>query len=544
MRFFKRIAAPLAMILSITPTFAQSHGPNFEDEAFLEERVHVFSEDFKEIIRELDPNGFKYSVKSLEVNTKYSEHGTAFFMNKLVYVSSKKIGAFFAKKDEKTNEAFEDLYCAEIDFHGEAQRTQAFSRILNDIETHEGDATFNKDQTVIYFTKSDTEDDHNLKLYRAELKNYKWINIELLPFNAAGYTIENPFLTRDEKTLYFSSNIPGTRGGFDIFKVNINNDGSYSEPINLGKNINTNKNEYHPYLLPDNSALYFSSDGHYNMGGLDIFESKITGSTYNFPVNMGSSINSVADDFAFMMDLTNTGFFTSNREGGKGGNDIYHFKREKIEQKMVATVVEKESQLALPNAEVIVKDAYDRVMYTLTTNEAGQIELPITPYNIYSFETTKDGYEDETTFFESDRGEVYTFDEKIELIQKEAEIVKNGDKLMIDIEKIYFDFDKWNLRAESKLALNKVVQKLEEYPLMNIEINAHTDDRGSNAYNQSLSERRAASTMKYLLSKGVSKDRIVSHGFGESQPIESCSKGCSEDQHQLNRRVEFIILNM
>ncbi len=544
MRFLKLIAVPLAMAFSITPTLAQFNGPNFGEEAYLDEYATTHPEEFKEVIRELDPNGFKYNVRSLEVNTKYSEHGTAFFMNKLVYVSSKKIGALFAKKDVKTNEGFEDLYCAEIDFHGEAQRSQVFSRILNTIEEHEGDATFNKDQTVIYFTRSDEEEDHNLKIYRAELKDYKWSDIETLPFNMDGYSIENPFLARNEKTLYFSSNRPGTIGGYDIFKVNINDDGSYSKPINLGKNINTTKDELYPYLLPDDSALYFSSNGHYSMGALDIFESKIADGKYNFPVNMGSSINSVANDFAFMMDLTNTGFFTSDREGGKGGNDIYHFKRKKIEQKMEAQVVEKQSQLPLPNAEVVVKDAYERVLHTLTCDENGMIAIPITPYNIYTLETFKDGYEDETTFFESDRGEQYTFNEKIELTQTEAEIVKKDDKLMIDIEKIYFDFDKWNLRAESELALNKVVKVLQEYPLMNIEVNAHTDDRGSDNYNQALSDKRAASTMKYLLSKGISKDRIISHGFGESQPLQSCSKGCSENQHQLNRRVEFVILNM
>ncbi len=541
--------ALLLAIFSVSPNLS-AQGPAQNDDldvALNETSAFIINNSFseKDVIRELDPNGFKYNVRNLDINTKYSEHSTSFFNDRLIFVSSKKIGAMFVKKDKKTNEGYQDLYCAEIDFNGDAKKTASFSRILNTLDNHEGDAAFNNNQSVVYFSRSVMDGtEERLKIFRAELKEYKWVNIEMLPVNVEGFAFENPALSTDAKTLYFASNMPGTFGGYDIFSVSINDDGTYGKPKNLGKNINTIKDENFPYMLEGDTALYFSSNGHYAMGGLDIFESKITDGAFNFPVNMGSSINSVADDFAFMMDQNNTGFFTSNRDGGEGGNDIYHFTRRRVEQKLALTVVEKESQIFLPNAEIEVLDAYGRLVDKINVGEDAMATLDITPYNTYTLKVTKDGYEDLEAYFESDRGDQFTFETRLELSQAAPEIVEKDDKLMIVIENIYFDFDKWNIKEESTLSLNKIVSVMEENPEMNIEINAHTDARGSDRYNMVLSEKRAASALKYLKSKGIDSSRLISHGFGETQPIEKCGTKCSEDQHQTNRRVEFVILDM
>ncbi|MFD0863663.1 OmpA family protein [Sungkyunkwania multivorans] len=544
--FLLNVALPLAIIVTSLPTlFAQGPVQEFTAEATLSPFGVYAPSASAEIIRELDPNGFKYNVKNLEVNTKYGEHSTSFFRKKLIYASSKKIGAFYAKKDKRTGEGFEDLYCAEIDFYGEALKSQNFSRVLNTRQEHEADATFNRDQSIIFFSRSDEADDYKQKIYRAELVNYQWTNFEKMEFNLDGFTYENPALSLDENTLYFASNMPGTLGGYDIFKVVMQEDGTFSKPINLGKNINTTKDEKYPYIAEDNGALYFSSDGHYNMGGMDIFESKITNDgTYNFPVNMGSSINSVSDDIAFMMDLTATGFFTSDRDGGKGGDDIYHFVRERVTQRLTLRAVEFNTDMPLPNAKVLVKDAYGRVVREALTDKNGYIDLGIIPYNSYTIEASKDGYKDLKTYFESDRGDRHTFEEALQMEQKDAEIVSLADKTIIEVEQIYFDFDKANIKDESTLTLNKIANILNQYPLMNIQIDAHTDARGTDAYNQTLSEKRAKATLDYLISKGIDQNRIIAVGHGESRPVHTCKKGCNETMHKENRRVEFVVLNM
>lgn len=496
-------------------------------------------------IKALDPNGFMYDFKNLNINTKYSEYATAFFRDKIIVASSKKIGAFFGKVDKNTNEGFHDLYCGDHNLKGDIKNLLNFSRSLNTKDNHEGSIAFTTEQNVIYFTRSIEENgQHNLKIFKAELVDYQWTNVEKLPFNVEGYAIENPVLSPDDTHLYFSSNIPGTVGGYDLFSVAILEDGTYGKPVNLGQNINTHKDEKFPYIMGDSSALYFSSNGHYNLGGLDVFESKIVNGTFAFPVNMGSSLNSPEDDFGFMMDQTNSGFFTSNRQGGKGGNDIYYFHREKISQTLYGTAVDKNTKMVLPNTEITLSDAYGRVVETVTTDEKGVFTTSIAPYNSYSITASKEGFENSNEEFESFRGEdKYKHEITIEMKQTKAEIVKVDDKVMIQIENIYFDYNKWNIKDESTLSLNKVVDVLQQHPEMNIEINAHTDTRGSDKYNYSLSEKRAASARAYLISKGISSDRMISNGYGETKPIENCNADCTENQHETNRRIEFVILN-
>jgi outer membrane protein OmpA-like peptidoglycan-associated protein len=294
--------------------------------------------------------------------------------------------------------------------------------------------------------------------------------------------------------------------------------------------------------MTDNSALYFSSNGHYNLGGLDVFESKIIDGKFSFPVNMGSSLNSPEDDFGFLMDQTNSGFFTSNRAGGKGGNDIYYFKREKTTQTLQGLIVDYKTNMILPNATVTVVDAYGRVVDKITSDDKGVFTTTIIPYNSYTIHASKDGFVDQEEDFESFRGDNYKHNVTIKLPQAKAEIVQEAEKLVIKIENIYFDYNKWVLKDESTLALNKIVDVLNENPEMKIEINAHTDNRGSASYNAKLSNKRATAARAYLLAKGVAASRVISNGYGESQPLEDCGATCSEAQHETNRRIEFIIV--
>ncbi|WP_420571840.1 OmpA family protein [Kordia sp.] len=534
----------LILLAFFTVTFANAQGPEAEAIETSETYSNVTAKDFENrAIKALDPNGFMYEFKNLNINTPYSEHATAFFRDKIIVSSAKKIGAFFTKKDKNTNEGFHNLYCGDLNQKGDIRNLVNFSRAINTRENHEGSVALSNEQNVVFFTRSVEENgQHNLKIFRAEMPEYEWTNFEMLPFNQVGYSIENPVLSPDNKTIYFSSNIPGSLGGYDLFSVKINEDGTYSEPKNLGNEINTHKDERFPYVMGDNSALYFSSNGHYNLGGLDVFESKIIDGKFNFPVNMGSSLNSTEDDFGFLMDQSNSGFFTSNRAGGKGGNDIYYFKREKTTQVLQGTIVDYKTNMILPNATVTVVDTYGRVVDKITTDEKGVFTTTVIPYNSYTLHASKDGFIETEEDFESFRGDDFKHKMTIKLPQAKAEIVQEEEKLVIKIENIYFDYNKWVIKDESTLSLNKIIDVLTENPEMKIEINAHTDTRGRASYNYSLSNKRAASAKAYLIANGVDASRLVSNGYGETQPKENCGSKCSEAQHETNRRIEFIIV--
>lgn len=534
----------LLLLAAFTVTFANAQGP--EAEATEDSNIYTETTTKKfenKAIKALDPNGFMYDFKNLNINTPYSEHATAFFRDKVIVSSAKKIGAFFTKKDKRTNEGFHNLYCGDLNGKGDIRNLVNFSRAINTRENHEGSVALSNSQDVVFFTRSIEENgQHNLKIFRAEMVDYEWTNFEMLPFNLEGYAIENPVLSPDDKTIYFSANIPGSKGGYDLFSVKINEDGTYEAPKNLGSDINTHKDERFPYIMGDNSALYFSSNGHYNLGGLDIFESKIIDGKFNFPINMGSSLNSPEDDFGFLMDQSNSGFFTSNRAGGKGGNDIYYFKREKTLQLLQGTIVDYKTNMVLPNATVTVIDAYGRVVDKIKTDDKGIFTTNVIPYNSYTLHASKDGFIETDEDFESFRGDDFTHELTIKLPQAKAEIVEVEEKLMIKIENIYFDYGKWTLKDESTLSLNKVIDVLNDNPNMIIEINAHTDSRGRASYNYSLSNKRAASAKAYLIANGINANRVVSKGYGETQPIEKCGANCSETQHETNRRIEFVIV--
>lgn len=537
-------ATVLTSLALFTVTFATAQGPEAEAIETSDTYSNVAAKSMENrAIKALDPNGYMYEFKNLNINTKYSEHATAFFRDKIIVSSAKKIGAFFSKKDKATNEGFHNLYCGDLNQKGDIKNLVNFSRAINTRESHEGSVALNDAQNVVFFTRSVEENgQHNLKIFRAEMPEYEWTNFEMLPFNVEGYAIENPVLAPDNKTIYFSSNMPGSKGGYDIFSVTINEDGTYDAPKNLGSEINTHKDEKYPYIMGDNSALYFSSDGHYNLGGLDVFESKIIDGKFNFPVNMGSSLNSTEDDFGFMMDQTNSGFFTSNRSGGKGGNDIYYFKRVKTTQTLQGLIVDYKTNMILPNATVTVVDSYGRIVDKITTDEKGIFTTTVIPYNSYTLNASKDGFLDTEEEFESFRGDDYKHKMTIKLPQAKAEIVQEEEKLVIKIENIYFDYNKWVLKDESTLSLNKIVEVLNENPGMTIEINAHTDNRGRASYNTNLSNKRATAARAYLLAKGVDASRVISNGYGESQPLEDCGSSCTEAQHETNRRIEFIVL--
>jgi hypothetical protein len=299
----KKFTPTLLILLAVfTVTFANAQGPEvlaIETSEILTETTIEDKEVENRAIKALDPNGFMYEFKNLNINTPYAEYATAFFRDKVIVSSSKRIGGFSSK-----SEGFYNLYCGDLNKKGVIKNLVNFSRAINTRKHHEGSVALSNAQNIAFFTRSVEENgQHNLKIFKAEMIDYAWLNFEMLPFNQEGYAIENPVLSPDNKIIYFSANIPGSKGGYDLFSVTINENGTYTAPKNLGSEINTHKDEKFPYIMADNSALYFSSNGHYNLGGLDIFESKIIDGKLNFPVNMGSSLNSPEDEFGFLIEL-------------------------------------------------------------------------------------------------------------------------------------------------------------------------------------------------------------------------------------------------
>jgi outer membrane protein OmpA-like peptidoglycan-associated protein len=388
-----------------------------------------------------------------------------------------------------------------------------------------------------------------IAIYKAELINGKWDNVSMLPFSSDYYSVQHPFLTKDGKKLYFASDMPGSNGGsFDIYVVDINNDGTYSPPRNLGDVVNTNKKEQFPFLTED-GTLYFASDGHQGNGNLDIFMSlKLNDTEYDKPLNLGSTINSEMDDFNFILDeKKEKGYLASNRTGD---DNLYTFNRE--DNKLQYIIVEgelrdKKSAQLLAGGTVKLFDETGNFIKEVVVGKDGTFTFNANPSRKYKLMAFSDMYiPDEVTFDTSKRGKVY-IDLQLKLVSHyDAEEIinkKDDGTVLIELENIYFDFDKWNIKTQAESVLQVLIGILKKYPYMEIEIGSHTDSRASADYNLSLSNKRAAATLEYLVKNGIDRKRLKSIGYGETKLFIDCPKNeCTEQEHAKNRRATFIIL--
>ena len=491
----------------------------------------------------IDANGFEFELLDAGVNSKYSEIGSGFFRNKLIMVSSKKLGGL-AKIDPNTNEAYKDLFCLDIGKNGSLSLPLLFSRILNTNDS-EDQLTFSPDQKTVYYTRSSKKNSLEYKLYKAVLEedsHGNWINEELLSINKTNVSIENPFMSPKGDKLYFSSNMPESIGGYDIYVSNINTDGTLSSPENLGSTINTLSDEKYPSLSMDSKYLYFSSKGHDNIGGFDLFTSKILSNGYRTPRNMGNTINTRYDEVAYFLAAKNKGYVSSNRPNGKGGFDIYTATNEEVIQTIKGKILDLETKIKLPNTLVVLKDDEGNEISRQLTKENAIYSFHVIPFESYSITTQKDGFKDGDFKFTTTTSYNTSYNKDLELLTTKPVITKVEDELRIVLENIYFDFNKWRVKEESFISLNKVIKVLKEHPEMTLAINAHTDNKGRDSYNLDLSKRRAASAVAYLISNGISKNRLQSKGYGETKPIIDCKNNCTDENLQTNRRVEFVIL--
>ena len=510
-----------------------------------------------EYLEDIRANIGSYTIENAGINSKYSDYGSAIVDDKLIFTSARDTGGIGQRKHAWTGEHFTNLYAATVNGELIPNHPKRYDANINS-KFHEATPVFTKDGNTMYFTRNNYLDgkkgkDVNkvtlLKIYKATLVNKRWTNVTELPFNSDNFSSAHPALSPDEQTLYFASDRPGTIGQSDLYKVAINSNGTYGKPVNLGSEINTEGRETFPFVTKDNQ-LYFASDGHPGLGGLDVFTTKINSDgTFDEVENEGAEVNSPKDDFGYYRDNeTNKGFFSSNRDGGLGSDDIYRFiSRDKCKQVLNGTITDKASGAVLAGVQMVLLNKKYKVVGETTTDASGNYSFKVDCRKTYSVRATKEEYTSkEVTIKIPEITGQTTVD-----LQLEGSICKVtvGDDLgkCFGIKMIYFDLDKSNIRKEAALDLAKILDVLQQNPTMKIDIRSHTDCRQTAKYNLALSERRAQSTIAWLVSKGIDTSRLTGKGYGESQLINDCGceptnqSNCTEEQHQMNRRSEFIV---
>lgn len=550
----------------------------FNQKANAEKRADLIRSD-KNYLEDIKENSGRFQIADAGVNSRYSDYGSVVYNNKIVFTSARDTGGVVKANFQWTNRSFSRLYTADLLPDGSVGKPELLVKRKKD-NFNESSPIFTKDGRTMYFTRNNFTDGKRrtndksvtlLKLYKAELIDNIWQNVKELPFNSDQYSTAHPALSVDEKTLYFASDMPGTLGQSDIYKVAINPDGTFGAPENLGPTINTEGRETFPFISGENE-LYFASDGRPGLGGLDIFASRIKANgSYDDVLNVGEPVNSKQDDFAFSIDSkSRSGYFSSNRENGLGLDDIYRFtetRRLICEQNLSGTVTDAESNEILANtALTLFNEKFDPVG-TITTDEKGNYVFPdLRCGKKYTIRTAKNDYnaKEVAVTISKEKGEtiqLITLNKvfkplaaKTVAIKKVAiSPVKLGSmRVGVDIAKLlnlpmnFFDLGKATIKKTSEPQLMKVVNLLNDYPNMKLDIRSHTDSRSSSESNQILSEKRAQSTKNWLIQKGISEDKLTAKGYGETQLVNKCADGvkCSENEHMKNRRSEFIIVAM
>ncbi len=541
-----------------------------------------------EVIEAFKLKNSDYTIKKTQFNSDASDFGAIKFNDSVYFTSDRDNKQLLRKKYKWTHQSFLDIYTVKVNEDNDTIGSiKSLPKTVNS-KLHEGNFCFTNDGNTLYISRSNytngkkefnEQSANNIHLYKTTRVDGKWSKLEKLTFNKNGFSYQHPALSPDGKKLYFSSDIEGGYGSFDLYYVNIEVDGTHSIPVNLGKTINTENREHFPFISQEGN-LFFASNGHLGLGMLDNFVSERVNDVFTKPINLGAPINSRYDDFSLNYYNAEEGFFSSNRN--KKNDDIFKFTqtgeifiREYINRFEVRDI---ETKAYIPNTAVVLKDKKGGEKYTNTLDSLAFFNINLLPDD-YEFEAKNDAYIPKTlnvTVVEKqdqkhilylkkvpppppiDPIEVVIDEKKIDKKLKEEDpkrfelltdvegppVVEKDGKLFFQLEPIYFNFDKWDIRADSKKILDELAVKLERYPNIYLKISSHTDSRGTVRYNQFLSERRAESTRNYLALEGfVNARRMKFQGFGELDPMVSCPMmDCTDEEHQLNRRSEFEIV--
>lgn len=635
-----------AYILAVNQQYSESEKRMEEFYKFnrTDSRAKLYNENkgFYNILLQ-DKEQFK--IKNSDMNSEYQDFGTSYYNDKVVYASAKGKVSFIKRIQSNNKLPYLDLYVAD-NIRGKLQNIKPFDKIFNN-KYHDGPASFSGDGNFIAYTRNNYEGKNcdelvKLQIYLSEKEEKQWQIPKKLHFNDDNYSVMHPALTSDGKTMFFASNMPGGYGGFDLYKTERNEQGIWSKPKNLGKIINTEGDEVFPFIH-EKGLFFFASDGLLTLGGLDIFYTKEEQGIFIEPKNLGVPVNSSRNDFAFILDKKmRRGFFSSNRDEGKGNDDIFSFKLLKeftFDVIIRGKTIDEKGQL-LPNTYVSLYDTEGNIIKVTNSDGFGNFEFIVSPSSVYKLEGAKPKYVADIKIFKSepdkriyeqdltlselpkfvlfcyvadkdnnsplsdvnvfikdnisgkktdmktyDKGDLlyklseYKLNDSIDFslkFKKEGYASKtiNYDKFLnsygylklnvkmqkieigedlgkiLDINPIYFDYDKSNIRPDAAVELDKIVNIMNEYPNMVIELSSHTDCRGSSIYNLKLSDRRAKASAHYIKTRITNPVRIYGDGYGESRLINDCAcegsnkSDCTEEEHQENRRTEFKIVRI
>lgn len=504
----------------------------------------------------------RYKVENVAaLNTKYSDFGVSYVdktYRKISYTSARQESTG-KSVDGGTGEKFQDLFEAVVDKKGKWSTPKPMLAGINS-EANDGAACFDRKGSDMYFTRCDFEKGKVgiCEIYFTRRKGQEWEVPVMVPLGTDSFTVGQPSLSADEQTLYFASDMPGGQGGKDIWMSTYSKKNKeWGTAVNLGSKINTAEDEMFPFFTADNS-LYFASKGFSGMGGLDVYKSKWGNGTWEDPANMKYPINSSADDFAFVVEesTNDRGYLSSNRDGGKGGDDIYSWVLPPLIFTVSGKVFDADTKALLEGATVELFGS-DGSSIPFKTEKNGAYKFDLKPETSYKLSASMPDYltqylELSTVGMEVSKDFIGDFDFALKSIKKP-----------IELPNILYDLGKWDLRPESRVALDGLVKTMNDNPNIVIELGSHTDSRPIPMTNDTLSQRRAESVVKYLIEKGIDPERLVAKGYGEKVPrtldrdIPPFKTGdqftnafisnlkttaIKEQAHQLNRRTEFRVI--
>lgn len=501
-------------------------------------------------------NPTKYAVENVAgLNTKFNDWGVAFNkknFKEIVFTSSRE-GTTGNGVDGWLGQSFEDVFEAKQDKNGKWSTPTTLAQPFNSKMNDASPASNNK-YNLLYFTRCGEKKDktQGCQIYVSKKKGATaWDEPTQIVLSADSFSCGDPALSPTEDTLFFASDMPGGQGGSDIWYVTFDKKKKeWGEPVNLGSAINTAGNERFPFLH-DDGTLYFSSDGHLGMGGLDLFQAKKDGKKWGTVANLRYPLNSSGDDFAIVFqgasaagEYMEKGYFSSNRKGGKGGDDVYSFMLPPPCFTLQGMVRDEESNAAIPGAKIVLTGT-DGTSFELVTDATGSYTVECKPARLKmntSFElvASKEQYlnnEGKKQFntVQLQESKDFVIDFKLKEVKKDP----------IKLPKILYDLAKWDLKPQYQDSLNGLIKTLNDNPTIVIQLRSHTDARGSNKDNETLSFKRAQSVVDYLISKGIAADRMTAKGMGEYELLNRCKDGvkCSEEEHQENRRTDFKIVS-
>jgi peptidoglycan-associated lipoprotein len=520
------------------------------------------------------------SLESVSFNSAANEFGTARFSDGRLAFTSDRATAMGKEKYRWTGEKFMDIFLAEPT----STSAQLIDNQLNTTE-NEGSPCFANGGQTIYFVRTvavGKSGDKLNKIFVSNREGDSWDAPEMLDFQKEKVNYSSPAMSADGSTLYFASDDSDGQGGLDLFFVRKKVSDEWDAPIALPRSLNTSGNENFPTFEAD--TLYFSSDGLAGMGGLDIFKTyKMDKNNWSPPQNLRTPINSGNDDFGILFEkkskleknILAAGWFTSNRSGGKGGDDIYFFTKKTAPPETAAPIppstpkdtVKKEIVYRMtlegyvlekifinpddPNSKILgrrplggseVVIAFGKNKKLTKIGDDGFFKLDLEEASDYQFVGSKTGYLTNSTKF-STRGIARDPNQPTQNFEIEIVLDRIFKEKEIVLDNIYYDYDKSEIRADAEPTLNKLAEVLQQNPTVKIQLGSHTDCRGQENYNENLSQKRAESAVNFLILKGISSTRLVAKGYGESAPAVSCNCAkCSEDEHQANRRTTFKVV--